>query len=150
MRTGFIQGFGLGFIFVPLSTVTFATLPPELRTEATGLFSLMRNIGSSIGISVVMSLLAQQHADQPRRDRRPRSRRSTPLLYAPGDPPVLERLDGGRQSALNDVVTTAGADHRLRRRLRLMMFLTLAALPMLLLMRKGAGGGGGAHAAVAD
>src|SRR3954464_4641197 len=58
VRTGFIQGVAFGLIFVPLSTVTFSTLPPEWRTEATGLFSLMRNIGSSIGISVVVSLLS--------------------------------------------------------------------------------------------
>jgi len=50
---GVVQGLGLGFIFVPLSTVTFATLKPEFRTQGTGLFSLMRNLGCSIGISVV-------------------------------------------------------------------------------------------------
>ena len=52
------RALGFGLIFVPLSTVTFATLPPEWRTEATGLFSLMRNLGSSIGISIVVSLLS--------------------------------------------------------------------------------------------
>jgi DHA2 family multidrug resistance protein len=49
VRTGLMQGFGLGFIFVPLSTVTFATLAPHYRTQGAALFSLMRNIGSSIG-----------------------------------------------------------------------------------------------------
>ena len=48
---GVIQGVGLGFIFVPLSTVTSSTLPPEQRTEGAGLYSLSRNIGSSVGIS---------------------------------------------------------------------------------------------------
>jgi len=57
--SGVVQGLGLGFIFVPLSTVTFATLPAELRTEGAGLFSLVRNLGSSVGISVVVTLLAQ-------------------------------------------------------------------------------------------
>ncbi len=55
--TGMIQGFGFGLVFVPLSTVTFATLPQHFRTEGTALFSLMRNVGSSIGISVVVTLL---------------------------------------------------------------------------------------------
>ena len=59
MESGFIQGVGLGFIFVPLSTITFSTLAPKFRTEAAGLFSLMRNIGSSIGISVVIYLLSR-------------------------------------------------------------------------------------------
>src|SRR6202042_1467845 len=64
---GVIQGVGLGFLFVPLSTVTLATLSSELRAEGAGLYNLSRNIGSSIGISVVNSLLTTNtqvnHAD---------------------------------------------------------------------------------------
>jgi len=52
-----MQGFGLGLVFVPLSTVAFATLPPHLRTEGTAVLTLLRNIGSSIGISVVIAQL---------------------------------------------------------------------------------------------
>jgi len=62
IRTGLLQGFGIGFVFVPLSTVTFGTLDPALRTEGTGLYSLMRNIGSSIGISVMGYLLVRNAA----------------------------------------------------------------------------------------
>jgi len=57
LSVGMIQGFGVGFLFVPLSTVVFSTLALELRTEATGVYSLMRNLGSAIGISVTSSLL---------------------------------------------------------------------------------------------
>jgi len=64
---GVVQGIGLGFLFVPLSAVTLSKLPLERRTEAAGLYSLSRNIGSSIGISVVNSLLTTNtqvnHAD---------------------------------------------------------------------------------------
>jgi MFS transporter, DHA2 family, multidrug resistance protein len=56
--TGLAQGFGLGLIFVPLSTLAFATLDPDLRTEATSIFGLVRTIGSSLGISIVMGELA--------------------------------------------------------------------------------------------
>ncbi len=42
MLTGVVQGFGLGFVFVPLSTIAFATLPPKWRTDAASLFSLVR------------------------------------------------------------------------------------------------------------
>jgi len=52
-----VQGFGLGFLFVPLSAATLSTLPLAERTEGAGLYSLFRNIGSSIGISVVNGLL---------------------------------------------------------------------------------------------
>src|ERR1700745_2800622 len=57
MIVGVIQGIGLGFIFVPLSVVTLSTLSPELRAEGAGIYSLSRNIGSSVGISVVNALL---------------------------------------------------------------------------------------------
>jgi DHA2 family multidrug resistance protein len=57
--TGIVQGLGLGLLFVPLTTITFATLAPERRNEATGLFSLMRNIGGSIGIATTGTMLAR-------------------------------------------------------------------------------------------
>jgi DHA2 family multidrug resistance protein len=56
---GVIQGVGMGLVFVPLSTATFATLNPEMRAQGTALFSLVRNIGSSIGISLVQTLLVR-------------------------------------------------------------------------------------------
>jgi MFS transporter, DHA2 family, multidrug resistance protein len=64
IRTGLIQGFGIGCVFVPLSTVAFCTLAPALRTQATGLFNLIRNIGSSIGISMMSYLLVRNSATE--------------------------------------------------------------------------------------
>jgi DHA2 family multidrug resistance protein len=57
--TTLIQGFGLGFVFIPLNVIAFGTLPAELRTDGTALFSLMRNVGGAVGISVTSFLLAQ-------------------------------------------------------------------------------------------
>jgi DHA2 family multidrug resistance protein len=48
-----LQGVGVGFVFVPLSAIAFATLPKALATEAAGVYSVIRSIGSSIGISIV-------------------------------------------------------------------------------------------------
>lgn len=59
LANGFIQGFGLGLIFVPLTTITFSTLTGSLRTEGTGIYALLRNTGSSIGISIVVALLTR-------------------------------------------------------------------------------------------
>ena len=59
---GVLQGFGLGFVFTPLNTVAFSTLPRELRTEATGLWTLVRNIGASIGISILIARLVSRTA----------------------------------------------------------------------------------------
>src|SRR3546814_2955480 len=65
--TGLLQGVGLGLVFVPLNVMSFATLPSEYRTDGAGLLSLSRNIGASLGISVVSFLLARNiqisHAD---------------------------------------------------------------------------------------
>ncbi len=59
IKTGVIQGFGMGFVFIPLSTLAFTTLPASYRNEGTSMMSLMRNVGSSVGISIVMTLLAR-------------------------------------------------------------------------------------------
>lgn len=53
-----IQGAGLGLVFTPLQVLAFATLAPNLRTEGAALFSLGRNIGAAIGVSVTTSLIA--------------------------------------------------------------------------------------------
>jgi MFS transporter, DHA2 family, multidrug resistance protein len=53
------QGFGFGLVFVPLSTVAFLTLAPHLRTDGTSMLTLMRNVASSIGISIVISQLTE-------------------------------------------------------------------------------------------
>ena len=59
ITSGILQGFGVGLCWVPLSAVAFTTLPANLRNEGTAFFNLLRNVGSSIGISVVMFLLTQ-------------------------------------------------------------------------------------------
>ena len=55
----FFNGIGIGLIFVPLTAVSFWTLAPNLRTEASTLTSLMRNYGSGIGVSIVISVLSR-------------------------------------------------------------------------------------------
>ncbi|HBK07540.1 MAG TPA: EmrB/QacA family drug resistance transporter [Acetobacteraceae bacterium] len=55
---GFLQGLSIGFLTIPINIITFATLPPAMRIEAAGVYSLMRNLGSAIGISVTGALLA--------------------------------------------------------------------------------------------
>jgi MFS transporter, DHA2 family, multidrug resistance protein len=59
VTTSIIQGFGFGLVFVPLSTVSFMTLPGHLRTDGTSMLTLMRNVASSIGISVVIAQLTE-------------------------------------------------------------------------------------------
>ncbi|WP_022959472.1 DHA2 family efflux MFS transporter permease subunit [Spongiibacter tropicus] len=132
--TGLVQGFGLGFIFVPLTTISFSTLAPRYRNEATALYSLIRNIGSSIGISVVMAYLAQRtqinHA-----------------AFASYMTPYNQALDNAVGQGVLDVSTPAGLamlDQAVTAQastlaflqdFRLMMWVVLAAIPLLLLLR---------------
>jgi DHA2 family multidrug resistance protein len=57
VMVGFIQGISIGFLAIPINIIAFATLPATIRTEATSIYSLMRNLGSAIGISVTGALL---------------------------------------------------------------------------------------------
>ena len=56
----FIQGLSMGFVFVPLTTVTHDSIPKEQMGNATSLFNLMRNIGASIGIAMVTTIVARK------------------------------------------------------------------------------------------
>jgi DHA2 family multidrug resistance protein len=62
ISTGLIQGLGTGLIFVPLSTIAFATLNPKYRNEGTAMFTLIRNVGSSIGISILQAMTIRNAA----------------------------------------------------------------------------------------
>jgi DHA2 family multidrug resistance protein len=68
VTSGIIQGFGIGLIFVPMSAIAFATIPVYLRAEASAVYNLVRNLGSSAGISAVVAIQVAQesvsHADQ--------------------------------------------------------------------------------------
>ncbi|WP_034158467.1 DHA2 family efflux MFS transporter permease subunit [Sphingomonas sp. ERG5] len=67
ITSGFIQGIGMGLVFMPLNSLAFATLSGAYRTDGASLLNLMRSIGQSAGISMVTTLLArniqQNHAD---------------------------------------------------------------------------------------
>jgi DHA2 family multidrug resistance protein len=134
--TGLLQGFGLGLIFVPLSTVAFSTLPATLRTEATGLFNLMRNIGSSIGIAVVSSLLVSgrqaNHADI--------VTHVTPFNRLFQDPDIMRfwnPLTAAGRAALDDEITRQATVIAFIDDFKLMMITALVAIPLVFLLRRG-------------
>ena len=133
--SGILQGAGLGMVYVPLATAAFATLSPALRNEGTAMFSLMRNIGSSIGISVVTTLLTRNtqimHATLGEH-----VNRYNPLLRAQLPPGAanMRTLAG-----LNATVTEQAAMIAYNNDFKLMMLLALMAMPLVLLLRKGRG-----------
>jgi DHA2 family multidrug resistance protein len=146
--SGFLQGLSVGFVFVALSTVTFTTLPPDLRTQGTSIFSLLRNLGSSIGISVTGSLLISNtqvnHASI--------AALITPFnhaLHGAAAARFWNPATAPGAAALNAVITRQATIIAYIDDFKLMMVVTLLAMPLVLLLRKpGAGGGGGAHAVI--
>jgi len=131
---GVVQGIGLGFVFVPLSAATFATLSPEMRAQGTAIFSLVRNIGSSIGISMVQAVLVRStvsaHAALVERITYGNPAWSNPAVAAAYD---LRRLSGA--AALDGVITQQASMIAYINDFRLMLYLTLAVIPVLLLIR---------------
>ncbi|WP_428242449.1 DHA2 family efflux MFS transporter permease subunit [Gynuella sp.] len=132
IRTGIIQGFGFGFVFVPLTTVTFATLAPHYRTEGTSMYSLIRSIGSSIGISIVTTFLAQSAQKNHAVFSELINPNNHALAQAVGKGILTESSYG--LSILDGVVTTQATTLAYLQDFRFMMFITLAAIPLLLLM----------------
>lgn len=131
---GFVQGLGLGFTSVPLTTMTFSTLEQYLRPEGTAIYSLSRNVGSSIGISVMQTLLTRNTAIV----------HSSLAAYITADtllsrPDALSRAFDLSTSAglagLNAVLDKQAAFIGYIDDFRLMFWLTIAAIPCLWLMR---------------
>ena len=143
-----VQGIGLGLVFNPLQVVAFATLDPTLRTDGTALISLVRNLGSAIGISVMAALLTRgtqvMHADL--------ARFASPLnrvFELPGVRDFWDPATAQGAAALNAEITRQSSIIAYGNDFRLLMFLALAMLLLLPLMRRpprGAAPGG--HAAM--
>jgi DHA2 family multidrug resistance protein len=97
-----MQGFGFGLVFVPLSTVAFLTLPNNLRTDGTSMLTLMRNVASSIGISVVIAQLTEGG----RRVYSVLNENVTPFNHAMQMPDVRRLIDMGTDTgrAMADVM----------------------------------------------
>jgi DHA2 family multidrug resistance protein len=134
--TGVIQGFGLGFVFIPLSTVAFTTLDPRLRTDATSLFNLVRNLGSSIGISIMAAQLTANlqinHASL--------AAHITPFnqnLAVLGIPMSWLGTPVGAQLAaeLDGLITQQSLMIAYNDDFKLMFIITLCAVPLLFLLR---------------
>jgi DHA2 family multidrug resistance protein len=130
--SGVAQGLGTGFVYVPLAAVTFATLSSQFRNEGTALFSLIRNVGSSVGISVVEALLT----------------RNTQMMHLRLGEQITPYSDvfhsNGRTlttthglAMLNHSVNDQASMIAYNNDFKLMMVLTLCAIPLVMLLRGG-------------
>jgi MFS transporter, DHA2 family, multidrug resistance protein len=135
IEVGIVQGLGLGFLFVPLTVVTLSTLSAADRTEGAALYSLMRNIGSSVGISVVTALLT----------------RNTQILHSeislhvnafnhaldqPGIAGFMNPASVAGRAALDGVVNRQAQIIAFVDDYWLLMLATLAVVPLLAVFRK--------------
>jgi MFS transporter, DHA2 family, multidrug resistance protein len=142
---GVIQGIGLGFLFVPLSVATLATLAPEARAEGAGFSTLVRNIGSSVGISVVNALLTRNtqvnHADIGKSVTAVNRLFEEPAIAWAWNP-----LTAAGRTALDSVVTRQAQIIAYIDDYKLLMIATLAVVPLLLVFKKSTSEAGADHA----
>jgi DHA2 family multidrug resistance protein len=148
--SGVVQGLGLGLIFVPLQSLAFETLAPRLRTTAAALLNLSRNIGGSVGISVVSTQLVRMtqvaHADL--------AQEITQQTIPTANPEILQTVvpvaGPAALAYINAMITKQALFIAYLDDFKLMMIVTFAVLPLLLFMKRGnkVGSGAPAHAAM--
>lgn len=132
MLSGFVQGLGTGLMFVPLSVLAFATLAPHLRSEASAMYTLVRNLGSSVGIAL-MQALATSNAQT--------MHSSLAAKIVPSDPVVQADLGAGLTSpsglaALEAEISRQSMMVAYVDDYKLMFIITLLCMPLLLLLKK--------------
>jgi DHA2 family multidrug resistance protein len=132
---GVVQGIGLGFLFVPLTTAALQTLPPGERTEGSGFYNLARNIGSSVGISVVNALLIRSaqvsHADT--------AQYVTPVNRAFENPTVVQAWNpftAEGRAALDAVITRQAQIIAYINDYKFLLIVTLAVVPLVFVFKK--------------
>jgi DHA2 family multidrug resistance protein len=134
--SGLLQGFGLGCTQVPLNIIALSTLPLHVLTQGTAIRSLMRNLGGSLGISILVATLAENtqivHARLVEGLRPDNPLAQAPYLAAP-----FSLSTPGGMAALNAEVTRQAAMVAYVDDFKMIMLIALASLPLLLLLREG-------------
>ena len=129
--------------------MTLSTLSPELRAEGAGLYSLSRNIGSSIGISVVNSLLTTNtqvnHADIAQHVTAVNRMFADPMIARFWNP-----FTAAGRAALDAMITQQAQIIAYIDDYKLLMIATLAVLPLLIVFKRASGGGGADHTVVME
>ena len=133
--SGVVQGAGMSMLFVPISTMAFATLPGRLRTEGSSVYNLVRSMGASGGISLTQVLLSRNanavHARLTENLRPDNPLAQAPYLHAP-----FSLTDPAGVAALNAEVTRQSMMVSYGDIFLMMSFLALIYFPALALLRK--------------
>lgn len=132
ITTGAMQGFGMGLLFVPLSTMAFATILPKVRADATAMFSLVRNMGQGIGISLVSAVLTSMmqvnHAELA-------ERLNFSSLAVQTQMPGLISGNLQTMAMVNGLVQQQSAILAYLDDFWLMMLLSIGSIPLILMLR---------------
>jgi len=133
--TTFVQGIGMGMVFVPMNLVAFATLSPVFRTDGSAVINLMRNLGSAIGVSVTSTFLADaiqtvhaQLAEHATPFNRMLSQNAQSMMWNPQIP--------FGAAALDQVINRNAAVIAYSQDFLFMFVISLPALVVIFLMRK--------------
>ncbi|UJW86638.1 DHA2 family efflux MFS transporter permease subunit [Devosia sp. SL43] len=132
LLSGFLQGVGMGFVFVPLNSLAFATIASKYRVEATSMFSLVRNVGQGVGISLVTTVLAQMQVVN-------YGELASRLTVDSGPLRDFAAANGGFAnvaSTLSGLVTQQAAMLAFLDDFHLMMIITFLSLPIVFLLRR--------------
>lgn len=135
ISAGFVQGLGVGLAFMPLNFTSFATLPSHLRTDGASLLNLARNVGSSVGISIVTVFLARNLQIAHLEIGSHVTSATTDLI----DVATIDRFQNLGDTALRLIdaeVNRQAAMVAYIDDFYLMAWLTLGTLPLVLLMRR--------------
>ncbi|MBV9994427.1 MAG: DHA2 family efflux MFS transporter permease subunit [Caulobacteraceae bacterium] len=130
--SGIIQGLGMGFMFVPMTVLTFATLGPALRPEGASAYALVRSLGQSVGISVMEATFTRQAAV---------SHADLAAKVQPGNPAFgdffsrVNPMTSGGLEGLNVEITRQSAMVGYIDVFHLMSVVALAMIPLVLLLR---------------
>jgi len=147
VTTSIAQGVGLGLLFVPITTAAFGTLPGHLRTGGTAILTLVRNIGSSIGISMVIAQLTSETTAMHAR----LTENVTPFndaLQMPGVRSILDISTDAGRAMLDAMVTQQATLIAYLNDFKLLMYLTLIVIPLIFIIgrsRPKAAPAGGGH-----
>ena len=133
LLSGIVQGVAMGFIFLPLTVITFTTLPTRFRTDGAGLMNLSRNTGGSIGVAIATVVLSRtlqiSHADL--------AAHLTPYNLA-FDPTLLATYGEVGEAALRVVdgmVTRQATMIAFLDVYHMMLLMSLGAMPLIMLLR---------------
>jgi DHA2 family multidrug resistance protein len=135
ITSGLVQGFGSSFVFIPLTTLAFATLGPELRPEATGFYNLARNLGGSVGIAVMMAAFTRDAASA-HGGLAEFASPANPLMRPSALNPWYDLGDPTGLAALNGEVTRQASIAAYVSVFHVLALLTLTIMPLVLLIRR--------------